>query len=780
MSSMMSVCRLVAVAVAMSILNDAFGEDRSAFLLRDAVVVYADGKAGAPPAAVDLTNVLHKVTGANILLVPETAHGGRHPAAAIYLGATRAAASDGIDVGALRRAEFRMKVTRGAAYLAANTDMATSFAMTEFVKRFTDYRFLTLTGDDPYTPNPNAAAIPCDVTIGPRFYSYSNSYWSTPFMGSHGQRVGWFRRIRAETRTSELESRYRVSSLPGRCHSQFSYCPPEKYAKTHPEYYLMDVDGKRKWSGNGAQICFSNPDVFDIVYDSLERFIAEDRRTMPANYPLIYDFSQQDNSSYMCKCPSCQKIVARYDRKGGFSDGGDAGLQLQFVNRLAKKIRAKYPDVLIRTFAYVSTEEPPKDLVPEENVIIWLCDLYTRCDHTRPLDHPFNAHRKQLIETWCALAKHVELWDYSLYGESWFGDYPEVFPDAVAADLRFFEKVGLESFYYENHFDSQPFYELNTYVMGELCFGPDRPVDELIDEYCRVYGKGARQMREAIDYLRKLIAENPAKDAKSWHSRNLPWRTIENLDRFGKMVGRAYEAVGDDVSARRRIALVLSSTLHELAVKYKGAGVRTSRYDEVKRSYVRFAEESLLLGIVAGDDVRRVRAQIRRFVELLDLEFADLPDELKGVAKSTLVFIDDRSADNLTPDRAIRVDDAAMESGKTLKIKPYPSAKSRTANGLVGGNDFKPVPFAPTFVEDGKYHWYKVARCSLPLGGYLLLGSYYFPLKDFHVVSDGLDYDPNLCDIWISVKANGDIRSDRPDTGLFLSRIILHKLAFPK
>ena len=349
-----------------------------AFLVGDATVVYEEALLAEPKASwgidalADLTNVISLTTGKRVGAVAESSSKqGLRPA--IYLGDTKAARAAGLNPTSLAVNEFRMKVEPGAAYLVGRSGAATAFAVTEFLKRFADYRFLTATGDDPYTVDPSRTARICDIR--------KKSAFSDILNGTHGyngrfdetldERKRWTRRLRGGFRISEHGPRYTWSELPGRCHSQFRYCPLAKYADVHPEYYSMDAKGCRArptGDHSGSQLCFSNPDVYRICRDSLFRFVAEEVAKDPVNYPRIYDFSQQDSSASLCKCPECRKTIARYDRKGGFKDGGDAGLQLEFVNRLAREIREKYPEVLIRTFAYCSTEVPPKGIVPEDNV----------------------------------------------------------------------------------------------------------------------------------------------------------------------------------------------------------------------------------------------------------------------------------------------------------------------------------------------------------------------------------------------------------------------------
>ena len=780
----MNSSRLAFSAAALLAGTSLFAAERSAdgLPLAEATVVYEDAlptdkvkRLWGDPAVAWLTNVLTKVTGRAVPAIPES----QAPAGlknAIYLGDTRAARAAGVDSSKLLNAEFRLKVAGDRAYLVGRTGMAASYAMTEFVLRFTDYRFLTMDGaGDPYTVDPAAKATALDVVRRPRIYDLDLYYRCSRYADFAALRGVWCRLIRAVSRSDELDASWRVSHQVRHCHSQFDYCPPETYFKDHPEYYSLGADGLRHGVPNrNSQLCFTNPDVYRIVYGTLERIVAKDRAERPTDYPCIYDFTQMDSCGRMCQCPDCLALVRKYDRKGGYRDGGDAGLQLQFVNRLARQIREKYPDVRIRTFAYVSTEEVPRDIVPEDNVIIWLCDLYSRCDHTRPLTHPFNADRRRIFEDWHKLTRNIQVWDYSLYGGPWEGDYPEVFPDATAADIRFFKSLGVDSVFFEHEYDGQPFWELNVYVMANLAFGPDRDVDELVDEWCRVYGRAAKPMRKAIDFLRTVIAEQAPSDANAWHNRVLPWRTAANWEAFFALVRSAYD-LADTAPGRQRVAAVLASTCKNLAKLYKARPDKTARAAEVKRDYLRFAREALERYPIKKNDYRRDLQAAENFMGLLDLEFRDLPEALKGVARDRLTFYDHRQITYLPKSQATRVADASSEAGTALKLAAPVGDRTKGFVRRLDGLAFKPVVGQVKVPDDGRYHWYRLSEVILPRMCNLYFAGITFPLKDAYVESDGLDVNPNRCELWLSVKLDGDEKSPSDAKGLFVDRLILRR-----
>ena len=98
-------------------------------------------------AAADLTNILSRVTGRPVALYAEAdlPAGATH---VIYLGDTAAAKAAGLDAGALKRMEFRIKADGRNAFILANSGSAASYGVSEFLERFADFYFVSLNGDD--------------------------------------------------------------------------------------------------------------------------------------------------------------------------------------------------------------------------------------------------------------------------------------------------------------------------------------------------------------------------------------------------------------------------------------------------------------------------------------------------------------------------------------------------------------------------------------------------------------------------------------------------------
>lgn len=736
-------------------------------------------------AVVDLTNVVARLTGARLAVCDE--HDvPAHAKAVIYLGETEAAATVGIDGEGMRNADWRVKVVPGKAFLYGKTGMAASYAMTEFVEGFLGYRFLSPDGIDPFVRSPGLMVRVGDVVRRPVIYDreiYTGMRIASKYPQTASAWETWQRRRRSIV-TDEIEPKYRVTHQTPNCHAIYSYIPPEKYFSEHPEYYSMDERGKRCAVRNArSQICYTNPDVRRIVYGNLVDFIEKDRKKYGREKsPLIYDLTQMDVSDSLCLCPDCRRVIAKYNRiPGGNKEGGDAGLQLEFANDLARRIAKQYPDVFLRVFAYVSTERAPKPqtIRPEPNVIVWWCDVYSYSDHTLPLDNRghFNARQSEELLEWGRCADRFQVWDYMLYTS----EFPEVSPDAIAADAVFFSRLGFETLFMESEYREQPFYPLNFYLMSELYVDPMRDVEGLVRAACGIYGRGAPEMEEAVRFLRDVERVGCSSDKDEWHLRLMPWLNRANMERLVGLFEAAYAKESDPV-IRARIALALRSASRKLMMILKTEPDSSSAFAAAVEKYRFAAKEWARFGFVEPSDRNDKIAAVDDEIGALSLRFEDLPEELSDVSPHELVCVDY----HVIPSHKRRQDAMSARGFTIAQTSPttdykggYPIAcgaydcQSKDGWAFSIGKDVMPA--------DGKYHW---VRCGeIHLGRNTI---FWFPwswvanvpFKDYFMTSDGAATDPNWYDLWVSMRVSGPVFSaeSKEENVIRVDRAVLRRI----
>ena len=758
-----------------------------AFAARDAVVAYRlpktnwEGEMYARDAAADVAAALSQVTRSEIRLVKEE----EVPAdarAVIYVGDTAAAKAAGIDVATLGAVECRLKAEKGRAFIAARTGMGVNNGAMEFLERYADYWYVSFWGDDnPAVVNENLTIPFFDFTFRPAIrcrevYSGSHAADLKNFRRRQQQnpetflrQIAFERRARLHAINWEYDPADRLSTQTGGCHTQFEYLPPEKYAKDHPDWYSMGEDGERHAVANRqSQICYTNPEVLDKVTEAMLGFIAADRKAHPTDYPRIYDFTQMDSCRRLCLCPDCKKVIAKYNRvKGGHEEGGDTALQLLFVNELARRVAKRYPDVNIRIFAYVSTQEYVEAVRPEPNVMIWLCDLYTRCDHECPLGvGELNAAQAKVLDDWAKSGANLELWDYMLMGPKWGGRFPEVNATALKSDAAFFRDRGVNRLFLECEFNLDPLWDLNAFLAGHLYLDPDRDVGQLLDAYCRLYGADAAAMRAALDYLiGRIDASKPATfDEWGGNARGLPWRNLETWRTFRGMIAPIWARTANPVT-RARLADILLETDRELLPRLKTLPDAKAEYAEVRDEFRRCLKDFMPYALSTKKNRDKFREDAEGFLATLEVEFKDAPAVFKGLSSADSFSFDHHAMGERDRSRHMKPDEKSS-TGLACLWKPK-HAGTGVPCGVYDFLEKKTLEHLsfdlPADAYD--YAWYRVGVSSISKGSIFYTTLSWEPnwsLDKYYRSCDGMD-DVNRFEFWVSARRteSGEVRVDR-------------------
>ena len=301
---------------------------------------------------------------------------------------------------------------------------------------------------------------------------------------------------------------------PRDCHTFDIYVKAVKDAKK-PELFGPDKSGRPC-----VTLCMTNPEVRRIVLEELLKYIARDRsRAKAPPYPRIYDVSQPDGGDGgQCWCDSCRKLAE--------AEGSYSGPNLDFVNYLAREVSAKYPDVLIRTFAYSYTTVPPKTLKAEKNVVVRFCAGWI----FNPL--PETKHAK-MLEEWGRHADHISIWSYwRTYKGSLF---PQVKKRAhIAEEIRMCRKNNVSMYYAENENPlSRSFAMMQHWLMLKMLENPDQDIFRLSEKFISgYYGKAAPAILKYLDYLEKREEESRAfMDREFYETVNGLLDEAENLAR---------------------------------------------------------------------------------------------------------------------------------------------------------------------------------------------------------------------------------------------------------
>ena len=133
----------------------------------------------------------------------------------------------------------------------------------------------------------------------------------------------------------------------------------DRYRDTHPEYLALQANGERGTAKKGTRaahymkLCVSNEDVVDVIVANYVK----------AGKPKYYNICPNDGYSF-CRCEKCKALDCPEtddERNLKFSKAVNlSDRYVNFWNRIAKKIVAIRPDVILNTYAYSCYRNPPR------------------------------------------------------------------------------------------------------------------------------------------------------------------------------------------------------------------------------------------------------------------------------------------------------------------------------------------------------------------------------------------------------------------------------------
>lgn len=718
-------------------------------------------------AADDLAKFLGEMSGVQSSVVVEPQAVGE--GVRVYVGATRAAVTVGIDPLEMDPQQYRVKAADGALYVVGGTPSGTSFGVSSLLGgRFGVY---TVDWGVDRVPKNAHPSVPADLdetkkpsVIQRDVYTGIHGPWFEGPEG-YGQKLADYNRRNFLTWLGQDQARqpgFMLTSRFNACHTFSWIIPAEKYAKAHPEWFSLDEKGERDFRDTGSQLCLSNPALRDEVTRRLDEAIAADRKNATSGWPTLYELSQNDSSpDHLCLCPECKALVGKF--------GGQNGLMLDFVNDIARRLKAKYPDVVLRTFAYECTEYPSK-VHPADNVVVRYCDYYTKRLDCYPLTDPENAPQYDLYKSWMNANCRIELWSYCLPWLSYGSDagspgIPVSAVDAIVADTKLYAETGLERIFFEAEFDPfrpRAFRKLDYFLVAQRLFDATRDPGQLVGAFMEgSYGPAAEEMRGYLDFLLKS-QRTKRTNLAGWKARNFAHLTPAFYAEARTLVEKALAKSRGDKAVSARICEAYSQILRGQLALMKS---RPSKAAEYAKTFARY-EKSERLRLSCAPFGPKKRAEL---MAMCDEEFlgygarncADLPEELKGLPQADVYCLP--SDCQRCYGNGKREKDSVSSVPTSLFWNPDPKGKEGFSlpvrfsvyaeKGKSVGTELRDLP------ADGRYHWYRIGVAELDANAYVVVSpdwllrvnldsAYTAPLS-------GEEAPSNRYEVWISARFDG-------------------------
>ncbi|MBQ6164158.1 MAG: DUF4838 domain-containing protein [Clostridia bacterium] len=496
------------------------------------VVVSANASAVESYAARTLQGYLARITGTDVPLVTDADASGENE---IVVGATSRRA---IDVSGLPDGGYRIISENGTVYIAGSGSRGNIYGVFGFLEKYCGCHWYAA---DEFVIPEGAVIVPdgVDYTYKP-FFEYTETDWLSPrnteyslANGLNGNSYRWL----------SPEQGGNVCYISGFCHTLTTqFCAEGTYFAEHPEYYAL-VDGERQ----PTQLCLTNPDVLQIVTNEVLSLAAS--RYDPSQAVQIISLTQDDNQKY-CTCDRCKALAAE-------CGGAQSGVMLTFINNVARAVKAAgYDNIAIDTFAYQYTRKAPKNVVPDDNVIVRLCSI--ECCFGHALADPACAQNVDFmndLSDWGKICSRIYVWDYATNYSQTLNPFADF--EVLQKNMQTFYENGVKGMYVEGAYYvgavNGEFADLRSYMISKFMQDPYCDYDEVVNGFLAAYyGGGWQSIREFIDLIcDKCVTKTRHMGIYQAPQESLPAMTLKDISDADEMWLNAKENAGSEKALAR-------------------------------------------------------------------------------------------------------------------------------------------------------------------------------------------------------------------------------------
>ena len=332
------------------------------------------------------------------------------------------------------------------------------------------------------------------------------------------------------------------------------------------------VSGERKprhASGRVNMACTSN----QAFRDRTVRLILEFFRQRPE--VTVFGLNTDDEPANWCECPNCRAQDA--DKGAGPWKVSAKGRPpfpmtdrwLNYVNEVAERVAAVYPDKLIETYAYASTRPAPKRERVHSSVMIRFCFYPAEVPYgatIKDISYKPNDLLHQSLKDWQrAEPKHLCLYDYDNYRYpdsifTWFFRLSDIYK-------TFNKDYGYLNYLAEHHGQFAASY-MEHNLRARLLWNTHADYRAEIRDICdKLYGPVGDMVYEYYIHMDNVLLNYWKNSGDDWRGENAPedfdstYRALElheysfaDMAAGQALLDKAWEAAGDDATLRGRLA----------------------------------------------------------------------------------------------------------------------------------------------------------------------------------------------------------------------------------
>ncbi len=362
---------------------------------------------------------------------------------------------------------------------------------------------------------PDVALEPCDIVREPSFKHFTGSYnfgpeWATinGLYGDPNREEGELFLRRMRFGGIKWYTNHTMYAYQKRFCKDFN---DPMFEQDRPEFFPPEGGVKSR------QLCYSSDELAaQVAQDAIDYF--SNKQVPGVEVPLGSDYFPvvpNDAGNY-CRCERCYPVWSKDAKRAAFFDGmplfgsGQASnYWFAFVNKVAKKVKAIYPDKYISTLAYEEYFYPP-DFPLETNIAAAPCvtPRLAMCEQ-------FHANEEDNYAKWLEMSDTGKvgplfLWNYFCFPDEIFVPRGEIgFPGFTASQtgelMKRYAADGIQGIFFCGIGE-----QLDFYMIGRAMNNADYDTALVMDEFfTRYFGHAAPAMRRFYDIIEKRYFNPP-------------------------------------------------------------------------------------------------------------------------------------------------------------------------------------------------------------------------------------------------------------------------------
>ncbi len=353
----------------------------------------------------------------------------------------------------------------------------------------------------------------------------------------------------------------------------------ERFGESHPEYFAVNENGEPML----GQLNYASEAVVEQVVEDImacrrgewedENGIRRFGRATGDIFPLVpmdnRRWSQDPKTQAMLVDPPTRTI-------GTFNTNKASRYVFSFVAEVARRVARQDPDVIISALAYSDYYFPPEDVEFPDNVAIMVCKQQVKARTTRYDDAYYASLRE-----WDRKVDMLYTWEYYNFPQ-WrrMNVFPGLVPRRTGKDVARLHQIGIDGEFIEiNTAKGFPPVEgwlvnpamqhLNYYFRLKMLDSVQRPIDELLDEYYRLfYGPAEEPMREFFTTIEQTFMNEDYYRARHLQAEE-SWTVYcppEHMRRLRRLIHEAGQLADGQSPYEERVRLIEEAVLEFMKV----------------------------------------------------------------------------------------------------------------------------------------------------------------------------------------------------------------------